>query len=99
MAKHDFNFIGGDQLRHIGASWFVSYCFYLNLDKTHSNWQLVKTASSRKSLYDKTKKFHRDWLTQIATMSENNLLRNKIKLSPCCTKIMASALLQKTTLK
>lgn len=27
--KHNFNFEGGDQLRRIGAAWFVSYLFYL----------------------------------------------------------------------
>ena len=99
MGKHDFNFVGGDELRHISASWFVSYCFYLNIDSTHKNWELVKTFPARRARYEKTKKYHKDWLIQIASMSSNNLLRNKIKLSPCCIKIMTSALLQKSTLK
>ena len=55
MAKRDFNFTGGEDLRHMAAGWFVSYCFYLNIDKTHNNWNLVDS-TLRKTWYEKSKK-------------------------------------------
>ena len=44
MAKnHDFNFDGGEYLTSMGATWFVSYSFHSLRDKTHKNWERVKT--------------------------------------------------------
>lgn len=79
---HDFNFEGGHLLSKIGASWFVSYSYYLTIDKSHINWSLVKTASLRKSKYNQSKEFHKIWLEQISMMSDTNLAKNTIKLSP-----------------
>ena len=45
MDNHNFSFEGGEYLRKIGASWFVSYCYYLNIDQSHKNWASVSTYS------------------------------------------------------
>ena len=48
MARHVFLFNGGGLLTSMGASWFVSYCYYEYIDKTHQNWTCVKNAANRK---------------------------------------------------
>jgi hypothetical protein len=35
MAGHDFNFEGGHYLTRMGATWFVSYSYYCDIDKSH----------------------------------------------------------------
>ena len=98
MANHNFNFSGGEILRHIGASWFVSYCYCLNADPAHKNWGLLKTAPLRKKMYEKSRKYHKDWLKEILNMTDNKLLKNRIKLSASDIKAMANTLLGKNTL-
>lgn len=46
---HFFNFIGGDILSKMGASWFVSYSYYLHVDKKHENWNKCETVAMRQS--------------------------------------------------
>ena len=99
MKKHEFNFAGGEELRHVGVSWFVSYCFYSNIDTLHDNWKKVKTSEDRKKKYYKTQQYWRKWLHEIYQMSDKKLLTNKIGLSPLCIKIMAISLLSKQNLK
>jgi len=44
MARnHDFNFDGGEHLTIMGVIWFVSCSFHSLRDKTHKNWERVKT--------------------------------------------------------
>lgn len=59
MAKgHEFNFRGGEILTGMGATWFVSYAYYENIDNNHINWKKVKTYSNRKSTYYKSREYH-----------------------------------------
>ena len=81
MANHDFSFAGGDRLRKIGASWFVSYAYYEHNHPTHLNWQKVKTYRTRLSTYRNTRKYHMDWLKEVLNMDFNNLSKNTIGLS------------------
>ncbi|MDR2926282.1 MAG: hypothetical protein LBU76_10125 [Azoarcus sp.] len=76
MPRHEFNFEGGEYLAKIGASWFVSYFYYIFADKTHTNWLKIKTVDLRIGIYNKTKKYHKFWLTQVENMN-NNLLNKK----------------------
>ncbi len=74
---------GGVYLNTMSASWFVSYSWYDKVDSAHTNWRMVKesTYKSRISVYKRTQSYHKYWLKQIASMSENNLNTNTIGLS------------------
>ena len=96
MAKsHPFNFAGGEELSHMGATWFVSYAYYQNIDSNHKIWMGVKTASSRASIYRRTGKYHEFWLNQVLKMDEANLNKNSLNLKAQTTKTMARVLLDK----
>lgn len=80
MARHTYNLEGGEELTTMGATWFVSYCWYNLMDKKHTNWQLVSTYRSRISVFNRTKQLHKFWLEQITQMGINNLNQNTIGL-------------------
>ena len=88
-----FNFAGGEELARIGATWFVSYLYYVLCDKTHLNWQNVKTVDTRKSNFNGSKSFHKDWLNEVLAMNEDKLDTNEIGVDPNDTKKMARALI------
>ncbi len=96
MANHDFSFAGGDLLRKMDASWFVSYYCYLNGDTSQLNWQNVspKSCRSRKLVFRKSKQFHLFWLNEILKMDPNKLGKNKIGLTGSDVVNMANTLLQ-----
>jgi hypothetical protein len=93
MTGHEFIFDGGEYLTKIGASWFVSYLYYCNIDKSHMNWERIKTVKYRISIFNKTKKYHKDWLQQILPMNEHKLETNKIGLDALTIKRMAEELI------
>lgn len=93
--SHNFNFEGGEYLTQIGASWFVSYSYYCNVDKKHSAWKNIKTSSDRISIYNSTINHHKFWLKKILEMSVNKLNTNKIGLNGIQVKQMAIAILDK----
>lgn len=82
MGSHPFNFDGGDKLSSIGASWFVSYSYYRDIDQSHTNWNKVKTYETRISTFNASIKYHRNWLEKIIDMNHKNLKKNTISLSP-----------------
>ena len=94
MARHPFNFDGGEELTTMGAAWFVSYCWYDVVDKSHTNWQNVSTCCTRISVYNRTRRFHKFWLEQVVKMNENNLNKNTIKLKGRDIINMAAKLLK-----
>lgn len=93
--SHPFNFMGGEELSHMGATWFVSYAYNQNIDSNHQDWMKVKTASSRASIYRRTEQYHEFWLKQILKMNDSNLNKNSLKLNAQTTKNMARILLEK----
>ena len=93
MARHVFSFNGGGLLASMGASWFVSYCYYEYIDKTHQNWNIVKTAANRKSVYLRTRQYHKNWLNEILKMNDGRLNGNSLNLKAPQIKQMASGLL------
>lgn len=95
MARHVFSFEGGEDLTTMGACWFVSYCYYKNLDSNHKNWDRVSTASNRMSVYSSTKHYHKYWLSEVLKMSDVNLNKNTLGLSGYEVRKMASELLKK----
>lgn len=84
--RHSFNFEGGDDLTTMGASWFISYLYHLNIDPEHRNWEKPKTKSSRVSVFVRSKRLstakgvamHRHYVEQICSMTPALLSTNKI---------------------
>lgn len=93
MATHNFNFEGGEILTGMGATWFVSYAYYENIDKNHRNWERVSTAQSRLSRFNKSKQYHKAWLQEVVVMNPVNLNKNTIGLNASETIAMAKELL------
>lgn len=93
--SHPFNFDGGEELSHMGATWFVSYAYFCYIDRKHFNWTNIKTVDSRKSIYETTKQYHKFWLSQILLMEESRLNTNKIGISAVEIKKMAKQVLAK----
>ena len=79
----------------MGATWFVSYCYYRNINPMHRNWDLVSTAASRSSVYNGSTSEHKQWLIQIMSMNSNSLDTNTIGLSGNEVKLMAKEILNK----
>ena len=95
MARHAFNFLGGEELTTMGACWFVSYCYYDLIDSTHMNWNKVTTCMGRKSVYVRTGQYHKGWLLEILNMSDGLLNTNSLELKAPEVKNMARKLLNK----
>ncbi|MCQ2602018.1 MAG: hypothetical protein MJ184_11725 [Treponema sp.] len=91
---HSFNFDGGEFLSKMGASWFASYAYFLYKDPYHSNWKRVKTFSSRKSVFNNSKKYHSSWLVEILHMDSMKLITNEINLTSIQVKYMAVRVLE-----
>ena len=92
--NHIFSFAGGEMLARMGAWWFVSYSYYLYVDKTHLNWRSVKSEAARRSVYNRTKEYHVYWLTEVLDMERLDIHGNAGKLSSFEIKEMAEKLLQ-----
>ena len=90
--RHTFSFEGGDKLTTIGATFFVSYLYYLHIDSSHTNWNSIKTQKSRISTLKSSGKYHAGWLRNIASMSDANLNRNTLGLHAEEIKKMALAI-------
>ena len=93
MGRHAFSFKDGKFLTTMGACWFVSYCYFEYIVKTHKNWNRVSTAAKRRRVYLRTRGYHHDWLKEISKMKDGNLNRNSLKLKAPKIKQMASKLL------
>jgi hypothetical protein len=97
MAKgrHTFNFPGGEQLTTIGATFFISYLYYLHVDKTHRCWESIKTKNLRISTINGSSPHHRAWLERTVLMSEANLSKNTLGLDGATVKVMAQEILKR----
>ena len=90
--RHTFSFEGGEQLTTIGATFFVSYLYYLHVDSSHKNWNSIKTQKSRISTIERSEFYYRAWLNHIGSMSESNLNKNTLGLDGATVKQMALAI-------
>lgn len=93
MPNNNFDFAGGEYLTKIGASWFISYMYYINKDRTHLNWKSISTVPTRVSYCNRYSRFHKIWIQEIINMDPKNLSRNKIGLSGIEVIKMAEKLL------
>jgi len=94
MARHTFQFEGGDDLTTMGASWFVSYAYYCNVDQKHTNWKMLSTFQRRISVFNRTINLNQFWLEQIANKKDENLNRNTLGVTAGDIKNMAKTLLK-----
>ena len=94
--RHIFRLDGGDDLTTMGASWFVSYCYYKTISPNHTNWNKIKTASNRISVFSGTKHYHKYWLQEVLKMSDSNLNKNSLGLKAQQIKQMAEEILSKS---
>jgi hypothetical protein len=92
MPDHAFNFEGGEELRRMGATWFVSYSYYTSLDSTHRNWNQITTIQLRTSYFNRSTQLHRYWLQEVLNMSDTRLEKNEIGLTGAEVKRMARLL-------
>ena len=92
--RHAFSFEGGEQLTTIGATFFVSYLYYQNVDSNHRNWDSIKTKDSRISTINRSVQHHRAWLERIGDMNESNLNKNTLSLNGAAVKKMARDVLK-----
>jgi hypothetical protein len=95
MARHTFTFQGGEELTTMGASWFVSYCYYKKIKPTHLNWRKPSTSTNRISVFGRTQNMHKFYLERVLEMDITNLNKNRIDLSGIQIKEMAKELLEK----
>lgn len=89
-----FSFEGGIELNRMGAVWFVSYCYYEIVDSNHLNWKKVDTYPSRRSRYNRTRKYHKGWLLEVLRMNEDKLNTNTLGLTGLDVIEMASKILR-----
>lgn len=80
-------------LARMGAWWFVSYTYYLHKDRTHFNWRAVKTESTRRAVYNKTREYHVYWLVEVLDMQNLDVHGNSGNLTSGEVKKMAKELL------
>lgn len=84
--RYTFSFEGGDDLTTMGASWFISYLYHIEIDSNHRNWEAPKTKHNRISVFVHTEQkltskgisMHRHYVEQICSMSPILLSKNKI---------------------
>ena len=91
---HAFAFYGGNLLRRIGASWFVSFAYHKHVDAGHLNWNRV-SVKMRSSIYEKSFSYHRYWLDKIMSMNDRLLDTNKLGLTSLQVKDMAGKVMSK----
>lgn len=93
--SHAYSFDRGEILSEMGASWFVSYAYYQNVDSNHYAWKRVSTYKDRIGTYKSSAEYHAYWLEKVLDMSISRLATNKMGLSGTEVKNMAKAILEK----
>ena len=91
---HTFNLAGGNELTTLGAAWFVSYCYYIHIDKNHLNWNSVSTYKNRISVFNSSTSYHKYWLQEVLNMNPIRLNKNSLGLNGNDIKKMATELLK-----
>ena len=98
---HIFSFEGGGDLTTMGASWFISYLYYITIDPEHRNWEIPKTKNGRISVFVRTQGYtttngipmHRHYVERVCSMSAGLLATNRIGIRGKKVIAMAQELL------
>lgn len=93
--KHAFNLDGGYTLSKMGASWFVSYSYYLLVDNSHKNWSNCETIKMRQSFFRNSTRYHDAWLNNVLKMNPRRLDSNLLHLNGNDVIKMAQAIISK----
>ena len=72
-------FEAGEKLRSVGASFLVSYLYWMKIDLTHTNWKLAKINNPATII--KNKEYWDIWIEAIISKDPSYLEQNKIELS------------------
>lgn len=86
---------GQKELRTIGKSWFILYKYYEVIDPNEMEWKNCSTVQLRKSVYERTRKYHFDWLHDIIFTSQYKLDANKFGKSGLSINRMAEEIYAK----
>ena len=82
---YPFNCNGGQILSRIGASFFISYLYYLKVDTNHKAWDSFKNKSvktTRIKLINRYSIYYKDWVNYIIdVITPSPLIRNTIGLT------------------
>ena len=65
-------------LNRIGKSWFVIYKYYQLIDHSEACWKNCSTVQMRKSVYERTREYHTDWLKYIVRFCGDKLETNQL---------------------
>ena len=91
MSGHIYKDCNGARfLTSLSASWFISYSYYLKIDSSHLNWEKCR---ERIPNFNKSKKYHREWIEKITKMNPLKLNKNQIGINGVRVKEMAKELL------
>ena len=68
-------------LRSMGIAWFISYSYYLRVDRRHINWRNVGDVDSRISTYESGNRHYRQMLVFVGGKDFNRFARNGLGLT------------------
>ncbi len=68
-------------LRSMGVAWFISYSYYLRVNRRHTNWRNVGDVDSRISTYESGNRYYRQMLDIVGGKDFNRLARNGLGLT------------------
>lgn len=76
---------GGEIFSNVGASFFISYLYYLKVDKNHKAWDNLESKNSKShriSLIEQSSIYYKDWIDYVTNvMIPSQLNKNEIGLS------------------
>jgi len=80
MLESYFDCNGGDILAEIGASYLISYLYYININPEHLNYKKRSTQMISKII--KNQQYVRDWVNYVSELDQikNRLASNTIGL-------------------
>ena len=68
-------------LRSMGIAWFISYSYYLRVDRRHINWRNVGDVDSRISTYESGNRHYRQMLDIVGGKDFNRFARSGLGLT------------------
>lgn len=60
------------------------------VDSNHMNWNKVSTPSNRASVFARSQRYYKYWLSEVLKMSDANLNKNSLGLKSTQIKQLAS---------
>lgn len=84
---------GSNALREMGASWFIMYKYYEEIDSAYLKWVKCDSVGLRLSYYQNYKHCHKEWIEYVLNFANEKLLdNNKFGVTGAEIKILAQTL-------